>query len=96
MLQLRSVCDVADNTGAKRAAIIHVLGEAKRYGEVGDVVKAHIKEAAPDGSVKKSEVVDAVVVRTRRAIRKRRRASSRDSRKRRGAFDDKREERQRR
>ena len=64
MLQLRSVCDVADNTGAKRAAIIHVLGEAKRYGEIGDVVKAHIKEAAPDGSVKKSEVVDAVVVRT--------------------------------
>ena len=53
MLQLRSVCDVADNTGAKRAAIIHVLGEAKRYGEIGDVVKAHIKEAAPDGSVKK-------------------------------------------
>ena len=70
MLQLRSVCDVADNTGAKRAAIIHVLGEAKRYGEIGDVVKAHIKEAAPDGSVKKSEVVDAVVVRTRRAIRR--------------------------
>ena len=53
MLQLRSVCDVADNTGAKRAAIIHVLGEAKRYGEIGDVVKADIKEAAPDGSVKK-------------------------------------------
>ena len=70
MLQLRSVCDVADNTGAKRAAIIHVLGEAKRYGEIGDVVKAHIKEAAPDGSVKNSEVVDAVVVRTRRAIRR--------------------------
>ena len=70
MLQLRSVCDVADNTGAKGAAIIHVLGEAKRYGEIGDVVKAHIKEAAPDGSVKKSEVVDAVVVRTRRAIRR--------------------------
>ena len=70
MLQLRSVCDVADNTGAKRAATIHVLGEAKRYGEIGDVVKAHIKEAAPDGSVKKSEVVDAVVVRTRRAIRR--------------------------
>ena len=55
MLQLRSVCDVADNTGAKRAAIIHVLGEAKRYGEIGDVVKAHIKEAAPDGSVKKAK-----------------------------------------
>ena len=70
MLQLRSVCDVADNTGAKRAAIIGVLGEAKRFGEIGDVVKAHIKEAAPDGTVKKSEVVDAVVVRTRKAIRR--------------------------
>ena len=70
MLQLRSVCDVADNTGAKRAAIIGVLGEAKRFGEIGDVVKAHIKEATPDGTVKKSEVVDAVVVRTRKAIRR--------------------------
>ena len=70
MLQLRSVCDVADNTGAKRAAIIGILGEAKRFGEIGDIVKAHIKEAAPDGTVKKSEVVDAVVVRTRKAIRR--------------------------
>ena len=70
MLQLRSVCDVADNTGAKRAAIIGVLGEAKKFGEIGDTVKAHIKEAAPDGTVKKSEVVDAVVVRTRKAIRR--------------------------
>jgi len=70
MLQLRSICGVADNTGAKRAAIIGVLGEAKRFGEIGDIVKAHIKEAAPDGTVKKSEVVDAVVVRTRKAIRR--------------------------
>jgi len=70
MLQLRSICDVADNTGAKRAAIIGVLGEAKRFGEIGDIVKAHIKEAAPDGTVKKSEVVDAVDVRTRKAIRR--------------------------
>ena len=70
MLQLRSICDVADNTGAKRAAIIGVLGERKRYGEIGDIVKAHIKEAAPDGTVKKSEVVDAVVVRTRHTLRR--------------------------
>ena len=70
MLQLRSICDVADNTGAKRAAIIGVLGEAKRFGEIGDIVKAHIKAAAPDGTVKKSEVVDAVVVRTRKAVRR--------------------------
>ena len=70
MLQLRSVCEVADNTGAKRAAIIGVLGQPKGYGEVGDIVKAHIKEAAPDGTVKKSEVVNAVVVRTRNPIRR--------------------------
>ncbi|MDP7012003.1 MAG: 50S ribosomal protein L14 [Verrucomicrobiota bacterium] len=70
MLQLCSVCEVADNTGAKRAAIIGVLGERKRYGEIGDVVKAHIKEAAPDGAVKKSELVSAVVVRTKKAIRR--------------------------
>ncbi len=70
MLQLCSVCEVADNTGAKRAAIIGVLGERKRYGEIGDIVKAHIKEAAPDGAVKKSELVNAVVVRTKKAIRR--------------------------
>ncbi len=70
MLQLCSVCEVADNTGAKRAAIIGVLGERKNYGEIGDIVKAHIKEAAPDGAVKKSELVDAVVVRTKKAIRR--------------------------
>ena len=70
MLQLCSVCEVADNTGAKRAAIIGVRGERKRYGEIGDIVKAHIKEAAPDGAVKKSELVSAVVVRTKKAIRR--------------------------
>ena len=70
MIQMQTFLDVADNTGAKRAAIIGVLGEAKRFGEIGDIVKAHIKEAAPDGTVKKSEVVDAVVVRTRKAIRR--------------------------
>ena len=70
MLQLCSVCEVADNTGAKRAAIIGVLGERKLYGEIGDIVKAHIKEAAPDGAVKKSELVNAVVVRTKKAIRR--------------------------
>ena len=70
MLQLCSVCEVADNSGAKRAAIIGVLGERKSYGEIGDIVKAHIKEAAPDGAVKKSEVVDAVIVRTKKAIRR--------------------------
>ena len=68
MLQIRSILDVADNTGAKRAATIGVLGRNQRYARVGDVIKAHIKEAAPDGTVKKGEVVTAVVVRTRKAI----------------------------
>jgi large subunit ribosomal protein L14 len=62
--------DVADNSGAKRAATIGVLGRNQRYARVGDVIKAHIKEAAPDGTVKKGEVVNAVVVRTREAIRR--------------------------
>jgi large subunit ribosomal protein L14 len=70
MLQLRSVCEVADNTGAKRAAVIGVLGKRKSYGEIGDIVKMHIKEATPDSTVKKSEVVNAVIVRTKKAIRR--------------------------
>ncbi len=69
MLQIRSILDVADNTGAKRAACIGVHHKpSQRYAFVGDIVKAHIKEAAPDGTVKKGEVVDAVVVRTRQPI----------------------------
>ena len=70
MLQIRSILDVADNTGAKRAAAIGVLGRNQRYARVGDVIKAHIKEAAPDGQVKKGEVVKAVIVRTKRPVRR--------------------------
>ena len=70
MLQIRSILDVADNSGAKRAAAIGVLGRNQRYARIGDVIKAHIKEASPDGTVKKGEVVDAVVVRTKRTIRR--------------------------
>jgi large subunit ribosomal protein L14 len=70
MIQLRSILDVADNTGAKRAAAIGVLGCNQRYAAVGEIIKAHIKEASPDATVKKGEVVDAVVVRTRKAIRR--------------------------
>src|SRR6478735_2729737 len=70
MLQVRSILDVADNTGAKRAAAIGVLGRNQRYAGIGDVIKCHIKEAAPDGTVKKGEVVNAVVVRTRQSIRR--------------------------
>src|SRR6267143_927537 len=70
MLQVRSILDVADNTGAKRAAAIGVLGRNQRYAGIGDIIKAHIKEAAPDGTVKKGYVVDAVIVRTRKPIRR--------------------------
>jgi len=70
MLQIRSILDVADNTGAKRAAAIGVIGRNQRYAQVGDIIKAHIKEAAPEGTVKKGDVVDAVVVRTRKTIRR--------------------------
>jgi large subunit ribosomal protein L14 len=70
MLQIRSSLDVADNTGAKIAWAIGVLGRNQRYARVGDVIKVHIKEAAPDGQVKKGEVHDAVIVRTREAVRR--------------------------
>jgi large subunit ribosomal protein L14 len=70
MLQIRSHLDVADNTGAKVAWAIGVLGKNQRYAHVGDVIKAHIKEAAPDGTVKKGDVVNAVVVRTRQIIKR--------------------------
>jgi large subunit ribosomal protein L14 len=70
MLQIRSHLDVADNTGAKVAWTIGVLGRNQRYAHVGDVIKVHIKDATPDGQVKKGEVCNAVVVRTRKAIRR--------------------------
>ena len=70
MLQVRSSLDVADNTGAKVAWAIGVIGRNQRYAQVGDIIKVHIKEAAPDGTVKKGEVCTAVVVRTRKAIRR--------------------------
>jgi large subunit ribosomal protein L14 len=70
MLQIRSHLDVADNTGAKVAWNIGVLGKNQRYAGVGDIVKVHIKDAAPDGQVKKGEVCNAVIVRTRQPIRR--------------------------
>ena len=70
MIQMQSVLDVADNTGAKRAAAIGVIGRNQMYAGIGDVIKCHIKEAAPDGSVKKGEVHDAVIVRTKQTIRR--------------------------
>ena len=70
MIQMQSSLNIADNTGAKKAVVINVLGQAKKYAGVGDVVVASIKEVIPNGSVKKGEVVKAVVVRTRKQIRR--------------------------
>ena len=66
MIQIRSILDVADNTGAKRASMIGVLGRhGKSWAEVGDVISANVREVTPDSAVKKGEVVQAVVVRVR-------------------------------
>ena len=65
MIRMRSILDVADNTGARRASMIGVLGHAnRRYADVGDIITCNIKEASPDAIVKDHEVVKAVVVRT--------------------------------
>jgi len=68
MIQMQTVLDVADNSGAKRISVITVLGQRKRYARIGDIVTAAVKEAIPGGAVKQGEVVKAVVVRTRAAI----------------------------
>lgn len=65
MIRMRTILEVADNTGAKRASCIGVIGRhGRRYAELGDIVTANIKEATPDGIVKKGEVVKGVIVRT--------------------------------
>jgi len=64
MIQQESRINVADNTGARELLVIHIMGGSTRhYGSVGDVVVATVKTAAPQGSVKKSEIVKAVIVR---------------------------------
>jgi large subunit ribosomal protein L14 len=71
MIQMQSVLDVADNSGARRVQCIKVLGGSKRrYAGIGDVIKVSIKEAIPRGRVKKGEVFNAVVVRTKKGIRR--------------------------
>lgn len=65
MIQLRTILEIADNSGAKKASMIGVIGRrGKRIAEIGDIITANVKEAVPDGSVKKGEVVRAVIVRT--------------------------------
>ena len=71
MIQAESYLKVADNTGAKELKTIRVLGGSKRkYGNVGDVVVASVRKATPGGSVKKGDVVKAVIVRTRKQYRR--------------------------
>lgn len=71
MVQQETVLNVADNSGAKKLLCIRVLGgSGRRYAGVGDVIVATVKEAVPGGLIKKGEVVKAVVVRTRDAIRR--------------------------
>lgn len=71
MIQTESVLDVADNSGAKRVKCIKVLGGSKRkYAGIGDIVVVSIKDAAPNGKVKKGDLARAVVVRTKKEIRR--------------------------
>ncbi|MEE9426221.1 MAG: 50S ribosomal protein L14 [Methylococcales bacterium] len=71
MIQMQSSLDVADNSGARRVTCIKVLGGSKRrYARIGDVIKVSVNEAIPRGRVKKGEVYDAVVVRTRSGVRR--------------------------
>ena len=71
MIQMQTMLDAADNSGARRLMCIKVLGGSKRrYAHIGDVIKVSIKEAAPRGKVKKGEVYSAVVVRSKRGVRR--------------------------
>jgi len=71
MIQMQTALDVADNSGAKRIQCIKVLGGSKRrYAGIGDVIKISIKEALPNSRVKKGDVYNAVVVRTRHGVRR--------------------------
>jgi large subunit ribosomal protein L14 len=70
MIQIRSRLDVADNTGARMATMIGVIGKASAVARIGDVITANVKEASSGGAVKKGDVVRAVVVRTRQSIKR--------------------------
>ncbi len=71
MIQMQTMLDVADNSGARQVMCFKVLGGSKRrYAYVGDVIKVTVKDAIPRGKVKKGEVYDAVVVRTRHGVRR--------------------------
>ena len=70
MIQMQTTLEVADNTGAKVIMAIRCLGQGKEYAEIGDIIRASVKEAQPRGVVKKGDVVKAVVVRTVKPVRR--------------------------
>ena len=71
MIQTQTILEVADNSGARRVQCIKVLGGShRRYARIGDVIKVSVKEAIPRGKVKKGDVMNAVVVRTRQGVRR--------------------------
>ena len=71
MIQSKTILDVADNTGARKASCIKVVGRSgKRHADIGDIIACNIKESVPEAAVKKGEVVKAVIVRTRNPIRR--------------------------
>ena len=72
MIQMQTILNAADNSGARRVMCIKVLGGSKRrYAGVGDIIKVSVKDAIPRGRVKKGEIYNAVVVRTRKGVRRR-------------------------
>jgi len=71
MIQMGTILEVADNSGAKKVYCIHLRGALGQYGHLGDVITASVKEATPDGTVKKGAVVKAVIVRTVHAQKRR-------------------------
>ena len=72
MIQMQSLLKIADNSGARTVTCIKVLGGSKRrYATIGDVIKVAVREAIPTGKVKKGQVVDALIVRTKKGVRRR-------------------------
>jgi large subunit ribosomal protein L14 len=71
MIQKQTMLDVADNSGAKKMMVIHVIGGTRRrFASIGDIVKVAVKKAIPGGTVKKSSMVEVVIVRTRKEVRR--------------------------
>lgn len=71
MIQLKTILDVADNTGARKASLIGVLkSKGKLWAQVGDIVKVNVKESTPDAAIKKGSMAKGIIVRTKKSIRR--------------------------